>query len=284
MKFFAVALGFCAIAAVSAVPAIVNTGHSAQFRSQDSLGNYAFGYNEDHATGGTFRRETGSPGIAQGSYGLRVADGRVRVVNYVADGLGFRANIQTNEPGVEDQDPASVLINKAAAIVAPYIKAPVVAAAPAPLAIQQSIEAPIVQKYESGPAVIDAAPVVQQYEQAPIIQQRYEPAPIVQQQYEPAPIIEQAPIAPIVQQQRVYEPSPVISTYTTKTYAAPAPILSAPQAIAYQSAPAPLAYAATKGAPAYGLPSAALLGLKSPLASPAFAAKTLSSLPYIKKK
>ncbi len=173
------------------------------------------------------------------------------------------------------------------------------AAAPAPLAIQQSIEAPIVQKYESGPAVIDAAPVVQQYEQAPIIQQRYEPAPIVQQQYEPAPIIEQAPIvqqryepaaasyieqAPIVQQQRVYEPSPVISTYTTKTYAAPAPILSAPQAIAYQSAPAPLAYAATKGAPAYGLPSAALLGLKSPLASPAFAAKTLSSLPYIKKK
>lgn len=114
MKFFAVALGFCAIAAASAVPAVVNTGHSAQFRSQDvsqikhtlwteslttlknrqSHGNYAFGYNEDHATGGTFRRETGSPGMAEGSYGLRVADGRVRVVNYVADGLGFRANIQ----------------------------------------------------------------------------------------------------------------------------------------------------------------------------------------------
>lgn len=56
--------------------------------------------------------------MAQGSYGLRTIDGRVRVVNYVADGLGFRANIQTNEPGVDqDQDPASVLINKAAAIV-----------------------------------------------------------------------------------------------------------------------------------------------------------------------
>lgn len=83
-----------------------------------SLGNYAFGYNEDHATGGTFRRETGSPGMAHGSYGLRTIDGRVRVVNYVADGHGFRANIQTNEPGVDpDQDPASVLINKAAAIV-----------------------------------------------------------------------------------------------------------------------------------------------------------------------
>ena len=86
-----------------------------------SLGNYAFGYNEDHATGGTFRRETGSPGMAHGSYGLRTIDGRVRVVNYVADGHGFRANIQTNEPGVDqDQDPASVLINKAAAIVGTF--------------------------------------------------------------------------------------------------------------------------------------------------------------------
>lgn len=81
------------------------------------MGNYAFGYNEDHATGGTFRRETGSPGQSQGSYGLRDIDGRVRVVNYVADGHGFRANVQSNEPGVGDQDPASVLINKAAAIV-----------------------------------------------------------------------------------------------------------------------------------------------------------------------
>jgi len=61
---------------------IVNTGSSAQFRSQDNIGNYAFGYNEDHATGGTFRRESGAPGVQVGSYGLRDADGRVRVVNY----------------------------------------------------------------------------------------------------------------------------------------------------------------------------------------------------------
>ena len=47
-----------------------------------------------------------------GSYGLRDADGRLRIVNYVADELGFRANIQTNEPGVEPKDPASTLINK----------------------------------------------------------------------------------------------------------------------------------------------------------------------------
>jgi hypothetical protein len=87
-----------------------------------NIGNYAFGYNEDHATGGTFRRESGAPGVQVGSYGLRDADGRVRVVNYVADAAGFRANIQTNEPGVEPKDPAAVLINKAAAIVGMFHK------------------------------------------------------------------------------------------------------------------------------------------------------------------
>jgi hypothetical protein len=123
---------------------VVNTGASAQFRSQDNIGNYAFGYNEDHSTGGTFRRESGAPGVQVGSYGLRDIDGRVRVVNYVADAGGFRANIQTNEPGVEPKDPAAVLINKAAAIVAAApVAAPVVAHAYAAPAIAHSYAAPI---------------------------------------------------------------------------------------------------------------------------------------------
>ena len=76
------------------------------------LGNYAFGYNEDHATGGTFRKEKGGPGVQVGSYGLRDADGRVRTVNYVADALGFRASISTNEPGTDvKQDPAATNLN-----------------------------------------------------------------------------------------------------------------------------------------------------------------------------
>jgi len=109
---------------------VLNTGTSAQFRSQDNIGNYAFGYNEDHSTGGTFRREQGGPGVQVGSYGLRDIDGRVRVVNYVADAAGFRANIQTNEPGVEPKDPAAVLINKAAAIVGPAVAAAPLVAGP----------------------------------------------------------------------------------------------------------------------------------------------------------
>ena len=62
--------------------------------SFQSYGNYNFGYNEDHATGGTFRKEKGGPGVQIGSYGLRDADGRVRVVNYIADALGFRASVK----------------------------------------------------------------------------------------------------------------------------------------------------------------------------------------------
>ena len=98
------------------------------------LGNYAFGYNEGHATGGTFRKESGSPGAVVGSYGLTVADGRQRVVNYVADGAGFRADIKTNEPGVEPKDPAHAAINKAALVVAPAHHAVAYAHHAAPIA------------------------------------------------------------------------------------------------------------------------------------------------------
>ncbi|XP_046910210.2 uncharacterized protein LOC124491582 isoform X1 [Dermatophagoides farinae] len=81
------------------ISTIVNTGSSAVARSEDGHGNYAFGYNENHATGGSFRKEKGAPGIQIGSYGLRAADGRMRIVNYVADVNGFRASVETNEPG-----------------------------------------------------------------------------------------------------------------------------------------------------------------------------------------
>jgi hypothetical protein len=125
-------------AAVLVGPAIYGTGASSQYRSQDNLGNYAFGYNEGHATGGSFRRETGSHGVVAGSYGLAVADGRQRVVNYVADAAGFRADIKTNEPGVEPKDPANTAINKAAVVVAPavhYAAAPALHYAAAPAAL-----------------------------------------------------------------------------------------------------------------------------------------------------
>ncbi|GFT07617.1 cuticle protein 14 isoform a [Nephila pilipes] len=119
----------CTLIAASQAAVILGTGASAQYRSQDALGNYAFGYNEGHGTGATFRKEAGSNGVVAGSYGLAVADGRQRVVNYVADAAGFRADIKTNEPGVEPKDPANTAINKAGIIAAPYA-APLAYAAP----------------------------------------------------------------------------------------------------------------------------------------------------------
>ncbi|KAF8767327.1 Cuticle protein 14 isoform b like protein [Argiope bruennichi] len=79
---------------------IPEKGFSDQYKSENTLGQYTFGYNEDHASGGSFRRETGDQyGNKIGSYGLRVADGRVRIVNYVADHNGYRADVVSNEPG-----------------------------------------------------------------------------------------------------------------------------------------------------------------------------------------
>lgn len=105
------------VGAPLAAPALVNTGSSNQYRSQDNLGQYSFGYDEAGATGGSFRHEKSDAyGNRVGSYGLTGADGRVRIVNYVADANGYRANVQTNEPGTESRDTAGVAVNKALAV------------------------------------------------------------------------------------------------------------------------------------------------------------------------
>ncbi|XP_013794680.1 cuticle protein 14-like [Limulus polyphemus] len=88
-------------------------GASVQHRAQDNLGNYNFGYNEGHVTGGTFRKEVGSGigNVKVGSYGLRDADGTVRVVDYVADARGFNAKIHTSGD-LPEKTPANVEVAK----------------------------------------------------------------------------------------------------------------------------------------------------------------------------
>lgn len=141
----------------------MNTGASSQYRSQDNLGQYAFGYDEAGATGGSFRHEKSDAyGNRVGSYGLRGADGRVRIVNYVADANGYRASVQTNEPGTESRDTAGVAVNKAAALVAPVaVAAPLVGPAPLPVPIAAAPApvpvAPVA--VAAAPAPLPAAPV-----------------------------------------------------------------------------------------------------------------------------
>ncbi|XP_028967557.1 adult-specific rigid cuticular protein 15.5-like [Galendromus occidentalis] len=153
---------FTAVAAVANAGVLLSSGNSVQHRSEDGLGNYAFGYNEQHSTGGSSRQESGSPGVKVGSYSLNVADGRQRTVNYVADGAGFRASIATNEQGTAPSLPAAAAYNAAAApisaIAAPAaaIAAPAAAIsssfqaiAAAPIAAASAIAAPIAASFPS---------------------------------------------------------------------------------------------------------------------------------------
>lgn len=66
------------------------------------MGNYAFGYDIVDGKGASnSRSEVGDAyGNKKGSYSLADIDGRVRKVEYVADKLGFRAAVKTNEPGM----------------------------------------------------------------------------------------------------------------------------------------------------------------------------------------
>ncbi|GFT90630.1 cuticle protein 16.8 [Nephila pilipes] len=75
---------------------------------------YKFGFEiKDEHEGHQYRHEQkDSKGNIHGRFGYRDAKGQYRQVDYVADNHGFRANIKTNEPGVIDQNPANVEIQK----------------------------------------------------------------------------------------------------------------------------------------------------------------------------
>jgi len=151
------------VAVVSKAVSQLSTGTSTSSRTQDSAGNYRFSYNEQHGDGGSSRDESGNGWGAQGSYTLNVADGRQRVVKYVADGAGFRAAISTNEPGTAALPAASTSISSpflppqpVAPLPVPVAVAPVAHPAPEPVAV--AVPAPITNGW--GPAPVAIAPVV----------------------------------------------------------------------------------------------------------------------------
>ncbi|GFT71832.1 adult-specific rigid cuticular protein 15.7 [Nephila pilipes] len=139
-----VAILFAAFAAVCANPILLSTGISSSGRQQDAAGNYAFNYGIADGLGATnSRTEIGDAlGNKKGAYTITDIDGRARRVEYVADSLGFRASVNTNEPGTALSAPA------AAAIVSPYAPpiapaVPAVAAAAPVLAAAPLASAPL---------------------------------------------------------------------------------------------------------------------------------------------
>ncbi|KAK8776939.1 cuticle protein 10.9-like [Amblyomma americanum] len=74
---------------------------------------YSFGYDTTDEFGTQlFHKEQGDASNAKtGSYGYRDANGLYRTVTYVADANGFRATVDTNEPGTAPGSSADAVFN-----------------------------------------------------------------------------------------------------------------------------------------------------------------------------
>ncbi|XP_054152980.1 cuticle protein 14-like [Oppia nitens] len=104
----------CLLAVIVAINGThYDSGYSTSHRLQDNHGNYKFGYNiKDKEGGENSREEKGGPhGGVVGSYSLHTPKGGKRTVHYVADKQGFRAHVDTNEPGTGHQDAADAIYN-----------------------------------------------------------------------------------------------------------------------------------------------------------------------------
>ncbi|CAN7999444.1 unnamed protein product, partial [Ixodes hexagonus] len=103
------------IVAIAVRVVAAESANSILHREQDDYGNYEFGFNIEGLAWDQFQRESGDAlGRKMGAYGFRGADGRLRLVEYVADELGFRAKVQTNEPGTKPSRTATVMVDSAA--------------------------------------------------------------------------------------------------------------------------------------------------------------------------
>ncbi|GFS32770.1 cuticle protein 16.8 [Trichonephila inaurata madagascariensis] len=101
------ALLLCSVVAV----ALAQYGHGYAAPDYAQPIPYQYGYDiaGDHGEFKQTRQEHGDGhGNVQGSYGYVDAHGINRQVDYVADAHGFRAQVKTNEPGTESQNPADV--------------------------------------------------------------------------------------------------------------------------------------------------------------------------------
>lgn len=72
---------------------------------------YHFGYDvaDEHGLKHHYEESDGH-GNVKGVYGYIDKDGIHRLVEYVADEHGFRANVKTNEPGTKNENPADIHI------------------------------------------------------------------------------------------------------------------------------------------------------------------------------
>ncbi|KAG0436479.1 hypothetical protein HPB47_017923 [Ixodes persulcatus] len=91
--------------------------------ASESAQPYDFGYdNVDEYGNKQFHKEQGDANNAKtGSFGYTDANGVYRRVNYVADANGFRATVETNEPGTKAGVSADAVFHARPVIVAPSL-------------------------------------------------------------------------------------------------------------------------------------------------------------------
>ncbi|XP_075551429.1 uncharacterized protein LOC142584948 isoform X1 [Dermacentor variabilis] len=99
-------------------PAAGQSNHEStpgQFLTEKASMPYQFSYFAGGHDGSHSRHETrDANGRVSGHYTLATDEGSQRVVCYVADENGFRAWVDTNEPGTDNQDPADVSVRSTA--------------------------------------------------------------------------------------------------------------------------------------------------------------------------
>ncbi|KAM7301919.1 cuticle protein 16.8-like [Ixodes scapularis] len=142
---------------------------------------FAFDNTDEFGTRLT-RQETGDEFNGKvGSYSYTDAAGVYRTVNYVADAAGFRATVNTNEPGTKTSEPADAA-TVSAAVEGPHpvsVKAvrpaPVVvkAVGPAPVLLKAVHPAPVAfQAVHASPVAlhdVHAGPVAYAQQAAPVV-------------------------------------------------------------------------------------------------------------------
>ncbi|KAM7301829.1 cuticle protein 16.8-like [Ixodes scapularis] len=125
---------------------------------------YSFSYdNTDEFGTRSFQEETGDASNGKvGSYTYTDATGLTRTVKYVADAAGFRATIETNEPGTKTSNPAG------AQYISSAIEGPAPVAVKAPVAVHAVNAAPVVHAVHATPVVhaVHTSPV--SFQAAPV--------------------------------------------------------------------------------------------------------------------
>ncbi|KAK8771027.1 hypothetical protein V5799_025728, partial [Amblyomma americanum] len=98
-----------------AVAALAQRDRPSRVKADDPPAPYSFVYGSSAKDGSHGREETRDEhGTVRGSYRIALADGRMRLVKYVADKDGFRAGISTNEQGTESASSSGVVVHSEA--------------------------------------------------------------------------------------------------------------------------------------------------------------------------